>query len=88
MKASLFAIVFTLAAVVHAHADEEGAAWCKQFTENSGISDEPCECVVSTVQKKPELAKELYVYANRDEYVANGSAELKELLKPCVGDSE
>lgn len=88
MRTVLFAVAITAAALMPAHADEEGAAWCKQFTENSGISDEPCACVISTVQQNPSLAEELYTYTNRDEYVANGSAELKELLKPCVGESE
>ncbi len=88
MKKSLLAILFSMAVVVPAQAEEEGAAWCKKFTENSGISDEPCACVVSTVQADSDLAQELYTYANRDEYVENGSAELKALLKPCVGESE
>ncbi len=65
----------------------DGEAWCEAFTEASGISDEPCACVVETVETDPALAEELYAFANRDEFVANGSSELKALIEPCTGEA-
>ena len=70
-----------------AQSSETGGAWCKSFTENSGISDEPCACVIETIEAQPSaLAEELYSYETRNEYLDNGSAELKEVLDKCVGD--
>lgn len=79
--------IVTSATTTNAQAGENGAAWCQSFTEASGISDEPCACVVETAETDPALAKELYSYATRDEYIAEGSAELKALLEPCVSDA-
>lgn len=72
--------------VAGAASADDGAAWCQAFTEASGISEEPCACVVEAVEEEPALAEELYAYSNRDEYVAEGSSELKALLESCVGD--
>ena len=88
MKKLIFiGAMMTAAAATNAQAGEEGGAWCQSFTEASGISDEPCACVVETVETDPALAEELYSFANRDEYIADGSSELKALLEPCVGDA-
>lgn len=86
MKRTVFvaALSFCIFGVASA---EDGEAWCKSFTEASGISDEPCLCVVEAVESEPALAEELYSYGDRDEYVADGSDELKALLEPCVGDA-
>lgn len=86
-KTIIIAAITLAAAATNAQAGEDGAAWCQSFTEASGISDEPCACVVEAAETDPALAEELYSYATRDEYVAEGSAELKELLKPCVSDA-
>lgn len=65
---------------------EDGAAWCEKYTQASGVSNEPCACVIETVETEPALADELYSYSDRDEYLASGSEALKTLLAPCVGD--
>ncbi len=88
MKRTVFiTALMTAAATMNAQASDEGAAWCESFTEASGISDEPCACVVETVETDANLAEELYSFATRDEFVADGSSELKALLEPCVGDA-
>lgn len=85
MRTAFFAaLAFGIAGAASA---EDGAAWCQAFAEASGISDEPCACVVETVEAEPALAEELYAYSTRDEYIADGSADLKALLEPCVGDA-
>ena len=64
----------------------DGAEWCQGFTQASGISDEPCPCVIEAVEADSELAAELYSFATKDEYDANASEELKSTLSACVGE--
>ena len=61
----------------------EGADWCQAYTSASGISDEPCACVVETVETDPDLAAELYSYGTKDEYEEKASDALRALIAPC-----
>ena len=85
---SIFSIVAVLMAAGGANgtavSPEEGMAWCKSYTEASGIPDKPCECVVEKAETDAELAAELYAYKTKDEFVEKGSPALKELIGPCI----
>lgn len=80
----LASAIVLLAVASGAASADEGAEWCRNYTEASGISDAPCACVVETAETDPALASELYSYATRDDYLAEASDELRALIGPCV----
>lgn len=87
MKKLLLPGSIAIAAVLFVFAPaqaSEGEAWCQEFTSASGISDAPCACVVEAVESDADLAAELYSYGTRDEYEANASSALRDLIGPCV----